>query len=596
MSDPEVLGPWAELIVAGLVAGGVRGVVVSPGSRSTPFVLACLRRAELTCWSVVDERSAGFFALGQAKATGAPVVLLSTSGTAPAHYLPAVIEASATGCPLVLLTADRPHELVHCGAPQTIEQTRLFDGHVRHAVDLGNPDPRTAALRGACRRIQQAVALALGPRPGPVHVNARAAKPLEPAAPTTPEGRAVAREAGELAASAVAVVPAPSRVQPSSASIAELAARLAHAERGLIVCGALTPAQAPAPELVGQLARRLGFALACEATSQLRVAAAGAEALLCDRIEPLLLDPDFRSRVAPDVVLQIGAAPLAAGWDEWLAPSVERHVLSPQGWADPSHGAATLIEAEVTLTLELLLGRLPPTPGAAAARREFLAKLARLQAVAADAVKAVLAGGRAGLTEGHVVEATLDALPPGSALVLGSSLPLRAVDLFTRRLPVASPVVAHRGVNGIDGLLSTGAGVAVARGPTTVLLGDVSFLHDVGGLWAARHVRVPLVVVVINDGGGRIFEELPVAGVATADELAYLTTPQSFDLSHAAALFGHRHRCVQTAGDLRAALAAAHAAAGVTVLEARLAPGEPHAELVRLRAEITRRLAGEVSG
>lgn len=597
MSDGELVGPWADLVVAGLVAGGVRDVVVSPGSRSTPFLLASLRRTELTCWSVTDERSAGFFALGRVKATGAPVALLSTSGTAPAHYLPAVIEASATGCPLVLLTADRPHELIHCGAPQTIEQTRLFDGHVRHAVDLGNPDARVAALRGARRRVEQAVALARGPRPGPVHVNARAAKPLEPTAATSPAGHALARAAAEAAADGSGGVLAPSRLQPASEAIAEIAARLVRAERGLVVCGALTPAQAPPPALLGELVRRLGFALVCETTSQLRTATVGAEQALMDRMEPLLLDARFRLRVSPDVVLQIGAAPLAAGWDDWLRPPVERLVLSPHGWADPSHSARVHVEADLRASLELLIAQLPArVTTAASARRSFVAELARLQGLAAEAVRVVLEGGPEGLTEGRAVAATLGALPRGSPLVLGSSLPLRAVDLFTPRFDAAVPVVAHRGTNGIDGLVSTAAGVAVARGPTTLLLGDVSFLHDVGGLWAARHARAPLVVVVLNDGGGRIFEELPVATVASSEELTYLTTPHAFELRHAAELFGHRYRGVEHARDLDAALAAAHAAPGVTVIDARLAPGEPHGELARLRAEIARRMAREVVG
>ncbi len=597
MNDGELVGPWADLVVAGLVAGGLRDVVVSPGSRSTPFVLASLRRAELTCWSVTDERSAGFFALGRIKATGAPVALLSTSGTAPAHYLPAVIEASATGCPLVVVTADRPLELIHCGAPQTIEQTRLFDAHVRHAVDLGNPDTRLPALRGAIRRVAQAIALARGPRPGPVHINARAAKPLEPTPATSPEGRALARAAAALAADGSRGDLAPSRLQPANEAIGEIATRLARAERGLVFCGALTPAQAPPPALLGELAGRLDFALACETTSQLRTAAVGAGKALMDRIEPLLLDAHFRARVSPDVVLQIGAAPLTAGWDDWLRPPVERLVLSPHGWADPSHTALVHVEADLRTSIELLLAQLPaPVTAAVCRRRSFVAELARLQVPAAEAVRAVLEGGSGGLTEGRAVAATLEALPRGSSLVLGSSLPLRAVDLFTPRSDFAILVVANRGANGIDGLVSTAAGVAVARGPTTLLLGDVSFLHDVGGLWAARQVRAPLVIVVLNDGGGRIFEELPVATVASPEELKYLTTPHAFDLRHAAELYGHRYRAVQHPKDLETALEAAHAAPGVTVVDAQLAPGEPHGELVRLRAEVARRMAREVVG
>ncbi|MBN2197007.1 MAG: 2-succinyl-5-enolpyruvyl-6-hydroxy-3-cyclohexene-1-carboxylic-acid synthase [Polyangiaceae bacterium] len=595
MNDGELIGPWAELVIAGLVAGGVRRLVVCPGSRSTPFALTALRHSELTCWSVVDERSAGFFALGQAKATGAPTALLATSGTAAAHFFPAVIEARMAGCPLVLVSADRPHELVHCGAPQTIEQSRLFDGYVEHAVDLGNPDPREIALRGVFRQVMQAVIIARGPRPGPVHVNARATKPLEPARPSSPQGRALSDLARRVVAEARSGVGSPPRLVPPSEDLAEVGKRLGAAARGLIFCGALTPAQAPPPNLLHELARRTGFPLVCEATSQGRTAPRTAdEILLCDRLEPLLLDARFRRSFAPEVILQIGAAPLGAAWESWLESPVERHVLSVHGWADPMHGAATVLAGDSTLAILGLLENLAPVTGALdGARRSYRLGLAKLGRVAAAAIDATLGASTAGLSEGQVVRTTVAALPPGATLVLGSSLPLRAVDLFTSAFPEPHPVIANRGTNGIDGLVSAAAGVASLSLPVTLLLGDVSFLHDVGGLWAARNARAPLVIVVLNDRGGRIFDELPVALAATPEELAYFTTPHALNLARAADLYGHGYFRTTSTDSLAEALTSANTTLGATVIDASLASGEPRRELAHLRAEVARRLALE---
>lgn len=587
-----LLGCWAQVVVAGLAQHGVRHLIVSPGSRSTPFLLAALRQERLTCWSVPDERSAGFFALGQAKLTGEPTALLCTSGTAGAHFLPALLEADASGVPLVVLTADRPHELVHCGAPQTIEQTRLFSAYVRFACDLGNPDPRPAALRGVSRRIAQAVSLARGPRPGPTHINARAAKPLEPAEPVSSAELALATLANEL----VRAPPAssPSRLVPTAERVAELARRLASARHGMIFCGALTPAQAPPVALVHELARRTGFPLVCETTSQLRWSSGDAELQPCESFEALLLDPVARRRVTPELMLQLGAAPLAAGWNDWLRPPPERLVLSAHGWADPTQTATLLMEGDLTEALALLLERLPPTTGDLYALR--VAYRERVQAVARDAgraVDAVLARGSPGLSEGIAVATVLRRLPASSSLVIGSSLLLRAVDLFGPVLDAPRPVIAHRGVNGIDGLVSTAAGVASVHGVTTLLVGDVSFLHDLGGLWTATRVAAPLVVVVFNDGGGRIFEGLPLAAVASSRELGFFTTPQAFEFEYAARLFGHHYRRVSSPPELIAALGTAYGVAGLSLIEVSLAADEPQRELQQLRTAMVQALGAE---
>jgi len=265
MVQPEnLLSEWAALVFASFADAGVERVVVSPGSRSTPFVAGAIREPRLRLFDVIDERAAAFFALGQARVTGVPTLLLCTSGTAGAHYLPAIIEARHAGVPLLVLTADRPTEATACGAAQTIDQTKMFGEHVRRFFDLGMPDGDPSALRAVRRVALQAFVASQYPERGAVHVNARARKPLEPIlASATAEGRAVA-------AAVRAVKDRPIRVALASAqadagALEIIAAELRAARRGLIVCGPL-----PARTDVGaveDLARRTGFPLLSESAS-----------------------------------------------------------------------------------------------------------------------------------------------------------------------------------------------------------------------------------------------------------------------------------------------------------------------------------------
>ncbi len=200
MRPANALGEWARLLVETLAAAGVRDVIISPGSRSTPFVWSALEQRQLRCHVLIDERAAGFFALGQARLTGVPSALLCTSGSALANYLPAVAEAALSATPLIVLSADRPYELMACGAAQTFDQVKIFEAFTRSFFDLGLPDESPPALSGLQRAVAQAVHTASFPVPGPVHLNARARKPLEPRPPQTDAERALNEHVTRLVA------------------------------------------------------------------------------------------------------------------------------------------------------------------------------------------------------------------------------------------------------------------------------------------------------------------------------------------------------------------------------------------------------------
>ncbi len=571
---PEnLLAVWAELLLDALAAAGVTDVVISPGSRSTPFVLAAAAHPGLRLHDAIDERAAGFFALGQARVSGRPSLLLCTSGTAGAHYLPAVIEARHAGVPVLVLTADRPVELHGCGANQTVDQRGFYAGYTRASLDLGVPDASAAALRALRRTAAQAVLATRWPAPGAVHLNAPARKPLEPRAASTPEGHALATLAARLRATPLTIA-TPPVLAPDPAAIDAIARLCLRARRGIIVAGPAPATQADARAALAALAAATGFAVAAETTSQLR----GVGTRRCEAFDWLLRSPRFRSEHAPDLILQLGAAPTSGGLEQLLAerPGTARVVISAHEWPDPTSDAAHLLVADVASAAAALAGAVTGLRGAAAPEPSAYAQtLAAADALVWRLIDGDLAATAATLEEGAVCRLTVAALPDGGWLAVGNSLPVRHVDGFCpgRSLPPELRVLSQRGASGIDGLIAGAAGAAsVTEHPVTLLLGDVSFLHDVGGLALARHLRTPLVIVVINNAGGRIFEQLPLARAGQAAAIAHFTTPHDLDLSHAAELYGLRFLRAHTREALAAALAYAHGHPGATVVEAVVPP------------------------
>lgn len=591
-APPEnLLAAWSQLLFDSLAAAGVRDVIVSPGSRSTPFVLAAAADRRLRITDAIDERTAAFFALGQARVTGRPSVLLCTSGSAGAHYLPAVIEADQSGVPLLVITADRPVELLHVSANQTIDQRQLFEGYVRRVVDVGGPDPAPSALRGLRRLAAQSVALACAPQPGPVHLNLRARKPLEPVPATSAQALALEADVRALLAAPVPRV-AEGRAVPDAAAIEALATRCLRARRGVIVAGPAPASQALAREAVARLSRATGFPLLAEAASQLRFTgeAPCAPAARIDTMDWLYAMPEGDAAWLPDLVLQLGAPPTSGPWERLLDrhPGVARIVVSPAGWPDP-HGTATdVVHADLSTTCDALadaIARLRPATEPVS--DGFASALARADARVRGVIDAQAGAAGDALTEGAIARLVTGQLAAGSLLVLGNSLPVRTVDAYCPGPLADLRVLSQRGASGIDGLISGAAGAAsVSDEPVVLLVGDVSALHDVGGLALCAQARGPLAIVVVNNDGGRIFEQLPVARLADALTMRHFTTPHGLDFAHAARLYRHRYALARTRAELATALDTALAARGCTLIEAVVPPDGAATEQARVLAAL----------
>jgi 2-succinyl-5-enolpyruvyl-6-hydroxy-3-cyclohexene-1-carboxylate synthase len=541
---------WTELLVGTLVDAGVTTCVISPGSRSTPLV-AALAQHELALPTIIDERAAAFYALGVARATNQLVALVCTSGSAAAHYYPAIVEASMAGVPLLAITSDRPPELQHCGASQTIDQIGMYGGFVRAAFDVGAPVATERALAALRRTVLQAIATARGPRPGPVQLEVPLRKPLEPVAPITDDDRALARAARSLRKPVRVSVPT---LTADRDAVATLGARIAVEPRGVIVAGAL-PAHF-ARESAFELARATGYPLLAEASSQLRF---GAPARLSiDHFDLILA-----AKLAPEpaIVIRLGAEPVAAAW-QGAFEGAEHWQLCDHDHLDPDSRAAHVIVGDVATTLAAV------APTASRDRAFCDAWLAAEQRAAGAIETAAAVQPR---NEGDAVRAAIASAPPRTLVQLGNSLPIRVVDLVCTHDLGELRVISQRGAAGIDGLVASAIG-ATAAGSVLLVLGDVSFAHDIASLALARHAHAPLAIVVIDNAGGRIFDALPIAKHTSTETFArhWLAAPELDPVAIATA-FGVRAVRAESPSAIASAVAAA-LAGGVTVIHAPVSP------------------------
>jgi 2-succinyl-5-enolpyruvyl-6-hydroxy-3-cyclohexene-1-carboxylate synthase len=537
---------WARAFADELARSGMREVVLAPGARSTPLVMAFARDGRFHVRVHLDERSAAFFALGVGKASGRPAALITTSGTAAANAFPAVIEAFESETPLLVLTADRPARLRGADANQTIDQVGLYGTHVRAWFDAAAPvlqGPELRHLRAlACR----AVAASLGSPAGPVHVNVPFDKPLEPVEPPEHFLRAHPLAARGRPGGAAFVRVAAGPRMPSQEALDEVARALA-SPRGVIVAGPCL-----APERVGaavvKLAAATGFPALADPLSGARYGPAGTAHIVA-AYDLILRDQTAVDRLRPDVVLRVGASPTSAPVLEWLLHhhGVEHIVIDGGGrWKDHTSTVTRYVTADAGETLVALSGRVGRT-----ASEEWAALWRRAERAALDELARP-----AELHEGSVWAAVCEAAPAGGTVFVSSSMPVRDLDAFGHPREAPLLVLGNRGASGIDGIVSTAFGVASQRpAPTVCVLGDLAFFHDQNGLLWSREADVHVVFVLVDNDGGGIFHALPVAGHEPSFT-SYFATPHGLDLRHAATLHGIELRDSTLAGLTRALEAA----------------------------------------
>ncbi len=577
---------WATALVDELARSGLRHVCICPGSRSGPLALALARHDGIRKWFHLDERSASFFALGMAQALDEPVAVLCSSGTAAANFYPAVIEASYSATPLLLLTADRPPELWEWGAPQTMDQTRLFGQHAKWAVSLPSPEVSPERLRSVRFLANRAYATASEPPAGPVHINVPLAEPLAPR--PVPEDLQMMEMLDSPEAWRGRDGPQPfarvglGRRSGDAATISALAQELAAAERGLIVCGWQRSPEFPS--LVTELAHRLGYPVLADPLSQVRTGGHDLSQVI-DNYDRFLADLQQPETLDPEVIIRFGAVPTSKNLTEFLERSRSaRHILvGDAAWSDPSHLSTDVLRVNADGLCRSLIEKVSALPRSGAWLERWLIAREITEKSTIGALKQMEE-----LFEGKVFSELTELLPDGSTLFAGNSMPIRDMDAFLPRTNKALLCTANRGMNGIDGVVSTALGYAAAQPETRVVLviGDVSLYHDMNGLLAARRHDLNATVVVLNNDGGGIFSFLPQADYPEHFEDLF-GTPHGLGFEATATLYRLAYAKVDSWKAFQSAVSTSLDTPGTTIIEV---PGDRARNVVlhqQVRATVT---------
>ncbi len=550
---------WCSAIAETLALLGLRHAVIAPGSRSAPLTFAFARHPGIEAISVLDERSAGFFALGLARQHRRPTALVCTSGTAAANFLPAVIEAHEGGVPLLVFTADRPPELRACGAGQAIDQQKLYGDRVNFYHELAVPEARLELLRYVRQTVAHAFERTLAPSPGPVHLNAPFRDPLPPLADGVTEAL---RDKIDPVTFFDHLEPAAAAGDaPPAAGAGDGLEALRGAGSGVIVAGPEQPADPAAyGTAVAALSAALGWPVLADGLSPLRGQASRIP-LLVANYNAVLRSPALAARLRPEAAICLGGWPASKQVRQWLeAGDVRTWLVNPDGRNhDALHGRTRHLRCGIgPLAAALPAGR--SEPGARA--REWL----RAGQAAGAAIDARLAELDFPF-EGEASRRLARCLPEDTPLFIASSMPVRDVEFFWAPNDRRFRPYFNRGANGIDGTLSTALGIAHGNRPAVLLTGDLALLHDANGFLIAPKFKGSLTVVLINNHGGGIFEMLPVANFDPPFE-EFFATPQAVEFASLCAAHGIGHVRVRDMDHL-AALCSALPAAGVRVLELR---------------------------
>ena len=536
-----------------LVRCGVSDACSSPGSRSTPIVLSLARTPGLQTWSHVDERVAGFFALGLAKQTRRPVAIACTSGTAAAELAPAVIEAAQARVPLIVLSADRPPELRDVGAGQTIDQLKLYGGAAKWFVEVGTHEATPERARWMRTLACRAVWTALDGRPGPVHLNMPLREPLVLDAPLSAADPCPARPGGRPW-----IARARADLTPAADELARIPLGPASSARAVIVAGR----DERDPSLGGAVAELAAAARCPLLADPLSGARRGPAAIA--HYDALLRDERLAGELRPQLVLRIGDLPTSKPLRAWLASldDVEQVAIDAEdAWQDPAGIVSARIAADPRATLAAL------TPAHRdAGDPAWLERWRSADRAAADAIASALGDE---LSEPRVAAELAAALPPEATLFTAASMPVRDLETFAAARDDGPRVLSNRGANGIDGTVAAALGAAAAgEGPVALHIGDVALAYDLGALLSAQRLQLSLTIVLVNNDGGGIFDFLPVAREG-ADFEQHVATPHGLDFAQAAALYGARHALVADVAGLRRELTSALGGDGVTLLEVR---------------------------
>lgn len=549
----EALTLYTAAFIDELAKNGVKDVVVSPGSRSTPLAIVMAEHPAMRVHMNIDERSAAFFALGMAKAKRRPVALLCTSGTAVANYFPAIVEAYYSRVPLIVITADRPHELRDVGAPQAIDQLNIYGKYAKWFVEMALPEKTPDMLRYARTMAAKAAGAAISAPSGPVHLNFPLREPLVPVVREETWKQIEAKEP-----SYTAVIPG--KMTVGTEQIQQLYDEISSVEKGLIVCG---PIDRPEfAEAVTKLAEMLDYPILADPLSQLR-SGTHAKEYIIDSYDAILKDEKIAASFVPDVVIRFGAMPVSKP----LFLLLKRYVNIKQivvdgegGWREPTLAASYMVYCDEIEFCRQFIHIGKPKRN----KSEWSTTWKAINDIAKTTLLEATAGEE--LFEGKVFTELSRLLPDGATLFVGNSMPIRDTDTFFFANDKQIRILANRGANGIDGVVSSALGASAVAEPLVLVIGDLSFYHDLNGLLAAKMHGLHATIIVLNNNGGGIFSFLPQAEHKKHFEMLF-GTPTDLQFAHVVRMYGGNFTKATTWDEFRDCVAQSLTADGLHVVE-----------------------------
>lgn len=529
MNEQNTLTKYCAAFIDELARSGTKHVVISPGSRSTPLALLLAEHPSIRVWLQVDERSAAFFALGLAKAKNEAVALLCTSGTAGANYYPAVIEAHMSRVPLIVLTADRPHELRDNGAPQTIDQIHLFGNYPKWFVDMALPEQSQDMLYYARICAAKAVSKAMETPAGPVHINFPLREPLIPNL-NLPSLWESGQKNSEMFTEVFSGARTLTNVQYEN-----IANRLLDVSKGLIVCGPLN--QLNCTNEIIELGKQLNYPILADPLSQLRTGAHD-KSLIIDSYDALLRANPFVETYKPEMIIRFGAMPVSKALMLYLKKYQCQQIIVDEGsgWRDPTLSSDLMVYADISDFCKEIVKHMKQKE---VVRNDSWAR--DWQTYNALARSIIAETNDSSINEGQLMLETIRMLPENALLFVGNSMPIRDLDTFLLATNKRLVTMANRGANGIDGVVSTALGASTEFKQSVLVIGDLSFFHDLNGLLTAKLYDLNMTIIVVNNDGGGIFSFLPQAENKLPHFEQLFGTPIDVNFEHAVHMYGGQY-------------------------------------------------------
>jgi len=558
---------WTETFVNELSLHGVKYASISPGSRNTPLTIAFANNKKIKTYVHIDERSSGFFALGLAKASGSPVAIVCTSGTATAELYPAIIEAYQQRVPLIVCTADRPPELLDRGANQTINQQNIYKNHIRHFVDVGLPSPAISKIKQIKKLASQAVYAGTIKSKGPVHLNFPFRKPFEPKSFTDEIDAKVLDFAKEKSYDGKVNLSSIEKDISKQLWFKNIANQIKKSKKGLIIVG---PENYNSKFLKNcqSLSQKLGYPVLADGTSQLRFGKHPKENIITV-FDAFLRSNNFVKNHQPDIILQFGRTITSKGLDTFLEKcNAPRFMINEYGdWFDPSDRAIGSYACKPYLFCEKTLEKIN-SGKKLQKNNEWLNSFKKAETVSLT-LKNKIVDNSGFPNEGRIINEIIKSVPDDCQIMLSNSMPVRDFDYFASNTNKKIVIFNNRGASGIDGITSTALGISAAGNkPTVLITGDMAFYYDLNGLLSAKNYKIPLVIVLINNNGGGIFEILPISKYKEVFD-KYFIVPHNLEFSPFVKAYGGKYKRIKNWNDFNSSLRTALNSKKLIVLEVK---------------------------